>query len=646
MRACRSTVICILSILFAASACGPTSGYQADDGGTTPAPDAGPSCTEGQTQCFGQVFQTCEDGAFRDTATCTPPQMCVTPIGCAECIPGSSYCVGNAVHQCTADGHQGPLVEECSNGLQCSAGQCRDLCEEAAETRSYIGCEYWAIDLDNAIEVISAAVNTGFGVCPGPPFGAGGDVIENVPVCYDGTATQGLCDPGDTCPTSGFSCQSIDICGYDAQHSPFAVVVSNPHTFAVTVTIDNASGTTHTAEVPAGAVQKLYPQELGFPDQSIDGSGISASAYRIRSNAPIVAYQFNPLDNEDVFSNDGSLLIPRTTFDTAYYALLWPTLNRRFPPASFPPITPTNDYNGYVAVVAWEDGTEIRVTPRADVRLGNSFSSMSAGSSQTFVLNAFEVLNLEADNTAESPEQDLSGSRIEAVNGSTTFGVFAGHEAIVIQNTANSCCADHVEEMMFPASTWGDAYALARSESRGQNEPDLLRILAQSNGTSVSFDPPPSSGSCPTLNAGDSCDVQVMGDVEVSSNQPIMIGHYLLSVIDGTTGAGSGDPALALAVPIEQFRSTYAFLVPAEYDQQYVSIVAAQSTAVILDGNDVTSRLTPFASGAYKAARIEVSPGQHKVDCPGGCGIEVYGYSEAVSYLFAGGLDLEQIVID
>ncbi len=28
------------------------------------------------------------------------------------------------------------------------------------------------------------------------------------------------------------------------------------------------------------------------------------------------------------------------------------------------------------------------------------------------------------------------------------------------------------------------------------------------------------------------------------------------------------------------------------------------------------------------------------------CGLEVYGYSSAVSYFFAGGLDLEQIVID
>gem|GEM_PF-6531693 len=51
-----------------------------------------------------------------------------------------------------------------------------------------------------------------------------------------------------------------------------------------------------------------------------------------------------------------------------------------------------------------------------------------------------------------------------------------------------------------------------------------------------------------------------------------------------------------------------------------------------LDGVDVTSQLTGFAGGAYKAGRISVQPGQHQIKCPGGCGIEVYGYSRAVSF--------------
>jgi hypothetical protein len=41
-----------------------------------------------------------------------------------------------------------------------------------------------------------------------------------------------------------------------------------------------------------------------------------------------------------------------------------------------------------------------------------------------------------------------------------------------------------------------------------------------------------------------------------------------------------------------------------------------------------------------------VAAGQHRIQCPGGCGVEVYGYSLSVSYLFAGGLDLRQIVVE
>jgi hypothetical protein len=69
-------------------------------------------------------------------------------------------------------------------------------------------------------------------------------------------------------------------------------------------------------------------------------------------------------------------------------------------------------------------------------------------------------------------------------------------------------------------------------------------------------------------------------------------------------------------------------------------------SAVTLDGVNISTELTPMGSNGRSAGRIAVQPGQHKLACPGGCGLEVYGYSEAVSYFFAGGLDLEQIVID
>jgi hypothetical protein len=53
------------------------------------------------------------------------------------------------------------------------------------------------------------------------------------------------------------------------------------------------------------------------------------------------------------------------------------------------------------------------------------------------------------------------------------------------QHSAGPCCADHIEEMLFPTSTWGKTFAITRSKSRGTNEPDLQRIMAQTARTDL-----------------------------------------------------------------------------------------------------------------------------------------------------------------
>jgi hypothetical protein len=64
---------------------------------------------------------------------------------------------------------------------------------------------------------------------------------------------------------------------------------------------------------------------------------------------------------------------------------------------------------------------------------------------------------------------------------------------------------------------------------------------------------------------------------------------------------------------------------------------------VTIDGVAVTG-WTPFGAGrAFAIAPLAV--GAHEVICPGKCSVEVYGWSQAVSYLFAGGLDLHPIVV-
>src|SRR5581483_1133411 len=57
-----------------------------------------------------------------------------------------------------------------------------------------------------------------------------------------------------------------------------------------------------------------------------DGTGtcLSSRAYRVTSTYPVIAYQFKPLDNVNVFSNDASLLIPSNSVEGSYRVVGWP----------------------------------------------------------------------------------------------------------------------------------------------------------------------------------------------------------------------------------------------------------------------------------------------------------------------------------
>jgi hypothetical protein len=570
----------------------------------------------------------------------------------AACETGSRHCEGNSFEVCVDGGWK--VIEQCP--LFCSLDGCTscegegcmpDACTQNATDYSYIGCEYWAVDLDNALEVFAKPLE-------GQPgnecvlWPSSKQLTRPMRVCYDGSSTlAGGCDtPNDSCP-AGFTCTDspsaaipIGVCGLDGEHAPFAIVVSNPQSHEVAVTIESAT-MAKTVPVAPGQISAIYPQQLGFPDQSVDGTGKAARGYRVSSTGPIVAYQFNPLDNVDVFSNDASLLIPRTGFGSRYIAVSYPTLTRRGPS------TPGSDnFNGYVSIVAWQDGTQVEVTPSANTMAGSDGTpALLAGQPHTFTLNKFDVLNLES---AAGPDPfsndglnggDLTGTAIRGL-ANKTVGVFGGHEAVKISAPDSNCCADHLEEMMFPTSTWGKRFAVARTVPR-RSSPDALRIVGMEPNTQVTMVPQPIGGPCPVLGPGQHCDVRIVGPTTIDSTQPIAVAHLLMSTIQGQTGIG--DPSLGIVPPIEQFRDSYKFLAPQDYDEQYVSIVAQAGDDVRLDNVTVTG-WTPFGTGLMTAA-APLTVGTHTVTCALECSVEVYGWSQAVSYLFAGGLDLRTIVI-
>src|SRR4029077_4611991 len=104
-------------------------------------------------------------------------------------------------------------------------------------------------------------------------------------------------------------------------------------------------------------------------------TALTRHGYRVTSNVPVVAYQFNPLENVDVFSNDASLLKPvealrgsAGTLEDAYVVLGWPQTiaSTHDPNTNFGSDTPL-DFRAFLTIAATRDDTRVRVTTAARV---------------------------------------------------------------------------------------------------------------------------------------------------------------------------------------------------------------------------------------------------------------------------------------
>lgn len=578
-------------------------------------------CMPGERACDGlDVLQCLPDGSGTQVVTTCPAERTCFEGGCVDCLPDTRRCSpAGLVETCAADGGWDVTADCASAGQVCQAGSCVDPCSRDPKSRSNAGCDYWAVDLDNH---------------------------------------------------------------WDAKDSPFALIVSNLGTVAATVSVTRRDGP---AVDPVNVVQRtVAPGALAIielPNRNIPGAGVYWSAYKVDSTAPIVAYQFNPLDNVDVFSNDATILLPSNTFGTEYivmsrFEFLGEGQSRALPVP----------YRGTVTIVAGSSGTDVSITPTARTLAGASMATMMPGQTYTYALEPFQVLNIKSD----QDKGDLTGSLITATR---PVGVFGGHEAAV---SGQNCCADHLEHQLFPVSTWGLTYVASRSEPRGI-ESDYWRIVAAEDGTTVTFAPSDVQNSR-TLARGEWFEFASRRDFVVTADKPVLVGQVLASsaeivsppaysdceltgicapnyicdvgpafswrcfpprcTTDGSNAgcppghvchcfssgdcgcAPVGDPSLILLPPVEQFRNEYVFLSPNQYARDYINVVAPEAAAVTLDAQPIAPGAWISVAGGWKVARVEVSDGVHKVVSNQNVGVIAYGYDKDVSYGYAAGLNL------
>ncbi|HET7540261.1 MAG TPA: IgGFc-binding protein [Polyangiaceae bacterium] len=625
-----------------------------------------PTCTLGTLRCAPEL-QRCVDGeqgphwTLSDDCSSRGLICSSTLEACVVCEPNQRSCSGQTVMQCDTTGGEQTALETCdpSERHVCREGSCVNLCSEASNRRSNVGCEYFAVDLDNA--KIDDTLN--------------------------------------------------------AAAQQFAVVISNPQTDVSTeVTIEqddsepgqkNAPKSILTDTIPPFNLRifRLGPREVdGSPEGEFNTgthTALSRHAYRIRSTFPVVAYQFNPLENVNVFSNDASLLKPTEALtptgnelEPAYVALGWPQTiaNSPDPDTNFSPQNPVS-LRAFLTLVGTSKNTHVRVDSNARILPGKGIPATPKGGTLDFELSAFDVLNLETDDF----NADFSGSLISS---DAALVVFSGSEAsdapFFDTLAARKCCADHLEEQLDPIRTSGQHFVATVSPSRtaalakagapigDAEQQEYFRVIATTEaGARVTTSLSGEFQSFQLDGRGSFVTIASAHHFTLESDEPVMLSSVSPSQQDANVPGGfpGGDPSLIIVPPIEQFRSSYVFLTPDKYAFDFIRIIAPRQAAVVLDGravdeidgctahdadgiSDATRRqmIGPSPFLVYecqlsfpivdpdKAAPRNLSPGAqndgvHRVESNAKVGVLVDGFDSYVSYAYAAGTELEFIVV-
>ena len=145
-------------------------------------------------------------------------------------------------------------------------------------------------------------------------------------------------------------------------------------------------------------------------------SGVKVGgAYRVTSDVPIIAYQFNPVDGGSSFLSDASMLYPVPTWDHFNQIVGWRVINDGF-----------GVQGSYVSIIAAYDGTVVTVTPNTATVAGPNVPAGQPGQPFQIMLNEGDL----AEVMTKTLNANLTGTRVDS-DEDHPVAVFSGNVSTV-----------------------------------------------------------------------------------------------------------------------------------------------------------------------------------------------------------------------
>jgi hypothetical protein len=468
-----------------------------------------------------------------------------------------------------------------------------------------------------------------------PKFDLGGQPMPDLGM-MDGPIIPTTCaEAASGKSTVGCKFFAVDMDAHDmVETSQYAVGVANVQLAGMAnVTIEVKENGVWSPIAGPQAIGSLQLFTFNLPDRHQDDTGLRVGgAYRVTSDVPVVAYQFNPVDGATSFLSDAAMLYPVASLDTVNHVTAWKSM-----------MDNTGGFqHSYATVIATVDGTMVTVDPKVPTAAGAGVPQGAPGAPFTIPMAEGDVLNV----AVQSIPSSMTGTKINS-NPDHPIAVFAGQECALIPESV--CCCDHMEEQLAGVRLWGKSFIAARMPIRngGAPEQNLWQVYAAENGTTVTINADPGVTGIPApqfvLNQGEVSEFYVSGpvgeegDFEVIADKPIAVYGYMVGAEN--FGSAIGDPAMVAMAPSEQFLPRYVVLVPGTWTTDIAVVTRPVGAQILLDGAAIPdTSFNPVAASGFEVARVPVADGVHVFD--GGLdpfSVIIVGYDMYDSYAYLGG---------
>jgi len=463
---------------------------------------------------------------------------------------------------------QGTVIAQCRSDQGCVSGACIPVCDAVARSNGNIGCDFLALESTYAYSASNSAHYPG-GLCYAV-------ILANA---WSQPAKLSVSRAGKTLDLNAFA-RIVKGSAPAVSYEPLPDSGLPPNEVAVLFLSGKPQSTGHPSECPIAAVAVQG-------DTSIPGAGRGA-AFHIVSDTPLSAYDILPYRSTETagFGPSASLLLPTASWGTNFLALA---------PKAYGPLERLDPGmlvgQPWLAIVAREDATTIRVAAMESLPGGNAVASVPKGQVVEYTLNSGEALQwigaVDDNNVSDNPQfvmpPDPSGAVLDS---DKPIGLWAGHTFMpaVSSTSGSQAYFNSVHQQMAPIRALGHEYVGAGIVTRRVNgEPESVpyRLLGVADGTELTWDPPV-PGAPLKLAQNQVAELETPAFFSVHSqdaDHPFVFTEYMptVPVPDGaqrlTCSGRLGEEDWLNLVPTQQFLNHYVFFTEPTYTSTNLVVV-------------------------------------------------------------------------